>query len=193
MTRRSGWSLNHLVVLLLAGAFTQLLIEVRYFHHEVLREHAIAWAPIAYSALMLVAIAIAAPFWDRGGRRALFWALAPAPVIGPVGYWFHNDGRPLQGLENELAAWARPIGLPEVEGRHQEATAGPARGDRSGHEPRAAEESRGTDPHRGEEAAHDDEGGPPALAPLAIAGLGLLGMLACARRFQPEHTGSRVE
>jgi len=161
MIGRSGWTLNHLVVLLLMGAFALLLIEVRSLHHAVLREHAIAWAPIAYSGLMLVAIAIAVPLWDRGGRRALFWAFAPALVIGPVGCWFHNDGRPLHGLGRELAAWARPIGPP------------------------AGEESQESGAQPAHEDAPEDEGGPPALAPLAIAGLGLLGMLACARRFQP--------
>jgi hypothetical protein len=175
------------------GAFALLLIEDRYLHHEVLREHAIAWTPIVYSGLMLVAIAVGIVFWDRGGRRILFWAFAPALVIGPVGYWFHNEGRPLQGLERELSAWARPIGPSGAEGRRQEATSGPAEGGRSGREPRAAEEGRGAGPHQGHDEGHKAGGEPPALAPLAIAGLGLLRLLACARRFQPEPAGSRVE
>jgi hypothetical protein len=37
--------------------------------------------------------------------------------------------------------------------------------------------------HHHEEAALQ---APPVLAPLAFAGLGLLGMLSCARRFQPD-------
>src|SRR5262249_61940251 len=109
MDGRSGWTLNHLVTLLLMGAFALLLIEVRYFHHEVLREHSIAWTPIVYGGLLLVAIAVELVTWARGGRRGLFWRFSPALVIGPIGYWFHNEGRPLQGLERELAEWARPL------------------------------------------------------------------------------------
>jgi hypothetical protein len=35
-----------------------------------------------------------------------------------------------------------------------------------------------------------DEDKPPALAPLAFAGFGILGALACAKRFQPPAPGS---
>jgi hypothetical protein len=35
-----------------------------------------------------------------------------------------------------------------------------------------------------------DEEKPPAFAPLAFAGFGLLGLLVCAKRFQPTDTGN---
>jgi hypothetical protein len=34
-----------------------------------------------------------------------------------------------------------------------------------------------------------DEDKPPALAPLAFAGFGILGALACTKRFQPSTSG----
>ena len=37
-----------------------------------------------------------------------------------------------------------------------------------------------------------DEEKPPALAPLAFAGFGLLGALACSKRFQPPHSASKA-
>jgi len=169
MAGKTGWTLNHAVVLILAGGFALLLIEVRYLHQEVLREHRIAWAPIVYSGLMLAASLVALPLWDRGGRRALFWAFLPALVIGPTGFWFHNHGQPWQGVKTELAAWSHPVGGAEDAG------------------------SQGAGAHGGDhDEGNADEGGPPALAPLAIAGLGLLGMAACARRSQPEPAGTPI-
>jgi hypothetical protein len=160
---------NRIVIIVLLGAFALLLIEVRYLHDEVLKEHRISWTPIVYSGVVLVAGILALFFWDRGGRRLLFWVFAPALVIGPVGWWFHNDGQPWQGLKRELAVWAHPLGGESPTGHE-----GHAEGARS-----AADTAAGDDVMEG-------SGGPPALAPLMIAGLGLLGMLACARRFQPE-------
>jgi hypothetical protein len=123
-----------------------------------------------YSGLLIAVIILAFPLWESGGRRAIFWAFAPALLVAPVGYWFHNDGRPLQGLERELAVWAPPARQTEDK------------------------QSPGANPLQGDAADKQAQGSePPALAPLAIAGLGLLGMFACARRFQPEAAPLPIE
>ncbi|MGC8638574.1 MAG: hypothetical protein ACP5XB_01705 [Isosphaeraceae bacterium] len=49
-------------------------------------------------------------FWERGGRRLLCWLFAPAVVIGPIGWYVHNDGKPLERLRKELAVWKHPFG-----------------------------------------------------------------------------------
>jgi hypothetical protein len=156
MSRQRFWSLNRLVVLVLVGGFATLLVEIRALHQDVLGEHRIAWAPIVYSGVMAVAGLVGLLTWERGGRRLLFWAFALGLVIGPVGFWYHNGGHPVRGVEQALAAWRKPVG------------------DSSG-EDKAFES--------GAEGEHASA--PPTLAPLAFAGLGMLGMLACSRRLQP--------
>ena len=71
-------------------------------------------------------------------------------------------------MKRELAVWAHPLGGESP----------------AGHEHHAEEASQKADTSAGDDEAPEGGGGPPALAPLAIAGLSLLGMLACARRFQ---------
>lgn len=85
------WTLNKLVVLALIGAFSTLLFELRFQHQAVLGEHLIAWSPIIYSGLMAIISLAALFFWERGGRRVLFWAFAAALIVGTVGFWQHNE------------------------------------------------------------------------------------------------------
>jgi hypothetical protein len=124
----------------LIWGFGVLLIQVRYDHRSVIGEEAIAWIPIVYSSLMIVASVLGLLFWDRGGRKALFVGFLLATVVGVAGYWFHTNGRLVRSVQHELSAWVRKI---------------------------------------------PDEDKPPALAPLAFTGFGILGALACAKRFQP--------
>lgn len=191
----SKWSLSHFVILVLIGAFALLLLEVRYLHQPVLGEHAIAWTPIAYSGMMTLASAAGLIFWNLGGRRVLFWLFAPAIFIGPIGCWYHNGGRPLQGLKHELDAWTRPVG-------HEHAHAAVKESDQGAHssaagsahptsaKPRGEQVIEADGSEGGSESADDSSGEPPPSAPLAITGLGILGMLACARRLQPGPTSS---
>ncbi|MBX6312232.1 MAG: hypothetical protein IRY99_04835 [Isosphaeraceae bacterium] len=197
--------MSRLIVLVLLGSFALLLIEIRYLHQSVLGDQKIAWTPIVYSGLMLIIGVAGLIGWHHGGRRVLFWAFALGLLVGPLGFWYHNMGHPLVGLRNELAAWTQPVGPAEGEhgpaaggeepapeggghaqgeGHHgeekpspdQEPAAGAAHGEGEGHE---SDQPHG---HGGDHVALE---GPPALAPLSFFGLGLLGMLACARRLQP--------
>ena len=144
MPLQSFLKLNKLLVLVLLGGYVITVLEVRYVHDDILKEHRIAWTPIIYSLTMALLGAVALAFWERGGRRVLFWGFALGMVIGPLGFWLHTGGHPFQGVLSLLSVWARPIG------------------------------------------AEEGPGGPPALAPLSLSGLGMLGMLACARRFQTD-------
>jgi hypothetical protein len=106
----------------------------------VVGEDAIAWIPIVYSILMIVASAVGLLLWNRGGRQVLFVGFLIAIAVGLTGFWFHTNGRLVRAVQHEFSAWVRKI---------------------------------------------PDEDKPPALAPLAFAGFGILGALACAKRFQP--------
>ena len=127
------------------GGFAILLVQVRYDHRSVVAGEAIAWVPIVYSSLMIVASVLGLLLWSRGGREALFVGFLLAILVGLVGYWFHTNGRLVRSVQHELSAWVRKI---------------------------------------------PDEDKPPALAPLAFAGFGILGALACAKRFQPPTSSS---
>jgi hypothetical protein len=117
-----------------------VLVQVRFDHRSVMGEDAIAWIPIIYSILIMVASVVGLLLWNRGGRQVLFVGFLIAILVGLTGFWFHTNGRLVRSVQHEFSAWVRRI---------------------------------------------PDEDKPPALAPLAFAGFGILGALACAKRFQP--------
>ena len=171
------WTLNKWIALGILGAFATLLLELRFDHRHVLGEHWQAWAPLIYSGIMLVAGSIALARWERGGRVVLFWGFALALAVGSVGFWMHTMGQPVKNVERILAAWSQPI---NAEHEHNQSSEG-------AHTEDAHTQSQDK-PNESAEGGHSEAAleKPPVLAPLAFCGLGLLGMLACARRFQPE-------
>jgi hypothetical protein len=135
------WTLNKVLVLLLASAFLGLTGDLRYEHVDKVRHYWTAWIPIVYSGAMVVVCLLCLLLWDRRGREALFYAFALSLVVGLLGFWLHNQGHLLRDLASVLEAWTRF--------EHHANT-------------------------------------PPTLAPLSFCGLGVLGMLACAARFQAQ-------
>ncbi len=93
-------------MLLLLAAYVGLFLDIRYDHNHVLRHWTIAWAPIVYSAVMVVAGAVSLAFWDKGGRATMLWLFAAGAIVGVVGFWLHNMGHPISGLGVMLAPWA---------------------------------------------------------------------------------------
>ncbi len=166
--RRNGWSLNQWIVLFALGGLLGLLLEIRYTHREVLGEHPLSWTPLIYSGLMLIAGILALIWWNKGGRKILFWCFAVGLIVGPLGLWLHTGKKPIQGLSRELSAWSMPV--------H-----GGDESDHAGDNKSSGEQSSGEQHHHGGAALQH----PPVLAPLSFFGLGVLGMLACASRFQP--------
>jgi hypothetical protein len=122
------------------AGFGIVLVQVRFDHRSVVGEDALAWIPIVYSVLMIIASGVGLLLWRHGGRQVLLFGFLLAIVVGLAGFWYHTNGRLVRSVQHEFSAWVRKI---------------------------------------------PDEDKPPALAPLAFAGFGLLGALACARRFQP--------
>jgi hypothetical protein len=139
------WTLNKAIVLVLTLGFGVILVQVRFDHRSVIRENAVAWIPIVYSILIIIASVAGLLFWSRGGRQVLLVGFLLAILVGLTGFWFHTDGRLIRSVQHEFSAWVRKI---------------------------------------------PDEDKPPALAPLAFAGLGILGALACTKRFQRPVSGS---
>lgn len=170
------WTLNKLIVLALIGAFATLMFELRFQHQMVLGEHTIAWTPIIYSGLMIVLSFIALFLWERGGRQLLFWAFAVALVVGTVGFWQHNEEHFGERIAGVFTVWGKSA--PE---HHQNENSG----DSHGAESKGGEHSTGgNDEHQADNHQKEESLLPPVFAPLTFAGLGILGMLACARRFQ---------
>jgi hypothetical protein len=151
VSKASVWTLNRLLVVLLLGGFIVTVLEVRYEHQEILKDHRIAWTPIVYSLVMVVGGAVSLAFWGRGGRQVLLAGFAAGLLVGATGVWLHSGGKPLEAIKPLLSAWTLPVG-----------------------------------------ESSEDGGGPPALAPAAFIGLGAIGVLACAKRFQADraHEGA---
>jgi hypothetical protein len=139
MKNSRNLNLNKLIVLILMGGFVVLLTQVRYDHRMVVKENGIAWTPIVFSILMVIACVFGLTFWNRGGRQILLFGFIIAVGVGLLGFWFHTKGHLFRGVGHELSAWVRKI---------------------------------------------PGEDKPPALAPFAFVGFGLLGWVACSKRFQ---------
>lgn len=101
-----NWTLNQWVLLLLLAGYVGLLLEIRYDHNHVLRYAKIAWTPIVYSAVMIVAGAVSLSAWDGWGRPLMLWLFAAGLIVGLVGFWLHNGGHPLEGLGRMFSPWA---------------------------------------------------------------------------------------
>lgn len=103
---RTTWTLNRWVVLLLLAGYVGLFLEIRYDHNKVLMRKSIAWTPIIYSAVMIVAGAISLAFWDSWGRTVMLWLFAAGVGVGLLGFWLHNTGHPFEGIGTMLSTWA---------------------------------------------------------------------------------------
>lgn len=192
ITQPSSWTLNRLIVLVLLGAFVGLLLEIRYTHRHVLGEHSLSWTPLIYTSLMVLLGALGLGLWERGGRRMLLAGFALAFVVGLLGFWLHTMGNPLAGLRRELSAWAMPIETPaKKEPNGKQAQSDEAKHHETlGSTDTAAKKQDTTESdsaeHGNDHAHHATTDQPPVFAPLCFLGLGLLGVLACLPRFQPE-------
>jgi uncharacterized membrane protein len=133
--------LARVLILLLAGGFMGLMLDIRVEHVDVVRERAIGWVPIIYSGVMGIACLVAVIFWNKTVRLIMLPLFLIALIVGGMGFYFHSHGNIVKVIRTTEAAW--------------------------------------TDPNM----EHPDA--PPQLAPLAFAGLGVIGSLASLRRFNP--------
>jgi hypothetical protein len=161
MQKSSFWTLNKLIVLLALGAFFMLMMELRFEHMDALGDHWQAWIPIVFSGVMIVVGIWGLYFWDRGGRKVLFWAFAISIIVGLLGVWFHDKGDPWKSVTVVAEAWQAPIlkhPKPNISETPSAPTPAPANPPKKKKKPK------------------------PPLAPLSFSGMGLLGMLACWKK-----------
>jgi hypothetical protein len=133
------WPLPRVLVLLLAGAFVGLMMDIRVEHVDAVHDHSVAWLPIIYCAVMTVASLGTCIFWNDVMRRMMIVLFLLAFVIGGTGFYLHNHGKVSRVIKSSINAWIDP------------------------------------------DMNHSDA--PPQLAPLSFAGLGMIGILACLKRF----------
>ncbi|MEO6906259.1 MAG: hypothetical protein ABI210_00060 [Abditibacteriaceae bacterium] len=157
MQKISFWPLNKLIVLLALGGYFMFLMELRFEHMDVLGERWQSWIPLVYSAIMIVICVWGLWFWKRAGRKVLFWAFAASIIVGLLGVWFHDKGKPWKSITVVVQAWQAPI--VKEEGEKAKPLPGATKSD-------------------GKKEKEKEKPNPP-LAPLSFAGIGLLGMLAC--------------
>jgi hypothetical protein len=134
--------LSRVLILLLAGGFAGLMMDIRVEHVDAVRERSIAWLPIIYSGVMAIACGAGFVFWSKTARLILMPLFLLAFIIGGMGFYFHNEGNLKEVLKNSVNAWTDPT--------------------------------------------MDHPDGPPQVAPLSFAGLGMIGILASLKRFNSE-------
>lgn len=170
------WTLNKLIVLILIGAFAGLLLEIRSEHQDILGRHAIGWSPIAYSGLMIIIGILGLIFWQGWGRHLLFWAFAVGLIVGTVGFWQHNEENFGKKIAYVFSVW----------GKSTEKHRSTEQNEKSEAEENHSSTGATQEPRATNNLSDKAPIIPPVFAPLTFAGLGLIGMLACAGRFQRE-------
>jgi hypothetical protein len=128
--------------------------DVRVEHNQVIRETWHAWIPIIFSFAMLIVIPIGLYMWGRSGRKILLTCFALSAVVGIAGFVFHMKENPAGAVQHTISVLQQP---PAVSNNDRV----------TGNIPKAP-------PKRGQHW-------PPLLAPLAFAGLGLIGMVCCTK------------
>ena len=86
------WPLSRILILILAGGFSGLMVDIRVEHVEAVRDHSIAWVPIIYAGFMTGACLLAAIFWNRTARRTMIPLFLLAFIVGGMGFYFHSHG-----------------------------------------------------------------------------------------------------
>ena len=99
------WPLARVLMFCLSGAFFGLMCDVRIEHVEVVHEHAIAWTPIVFAAVMTLACFVSTVWWNRTTMRVMIPLFILAIIVGAVGFYLHNDGHVLDVVKTVIAAW----------------------------------------------------------------------------------------
>jgi hypothetical protein len=102
------WPLTRVLILILAGAFASLMIDIRVEHVDVVREQSVAWLPIIYSGIMTIACLLAFLFWNKSARRVLLPLFLLALIVGSLGFYFHNHGHLKKVIVTSVNAWTDP-------------------------------------------------------------------------------------
>lgn len=147
-----------MIAILLCG-FLMSAIEARFLHREAVSEESAAWIPTLVSWLGVGACALGMSR-SKVAHRIAMAALALVATSGLLGLYFHTKLRPDAFLEL--------VGV-----RRSVSSASEREGDGDDDD----------EPSFGRTNAEtESESSPPALAPLSLTGLSLLGLLAIRQR-----------
>jgi len=105
ISRNSFWTLNKILILILAAVFFGLFVDLRYEHVDKIRHHWQAWIPIAYSGIMAISCLVGVLRWESKAREALFYAFTVGIFVGLFGFWLHNHGHIITDVSKVLLAW----------------------------------------------------------------------------------------
>jgi predicted membrane metal-binding protein len=105
---RDRWPLARVLILILAGGFPGLMVDIRVEHVDAVREYSVAWLPIIYCGLMTVACSVALRLWNRTARLIMLPLFVMAFVIGGLGFYFHNQGDVKKVIATSIHAWTDP-------------------------------------------------------------------------------------
>jgi hypothetical protein len=103
--RASQWNLPRFLMLLLAGMFVGLMMDIRVEHVEVVHEKTVAWLPIFFSAIMAVVSFAAFIFWNRAMRWLILLLCIGSMAVGLTGTYLHSHGYPNRILNTSIRSW----------------------------------------------------------------------------------------
>lgn len=152
-------------LLVLVVGFLISAVEVRFLHREAVREEAVAWIPTISSVVGMVACCVAL-LKSRKAAVVATVALLCVAISGGVGLYFHTKFQPAAFMALFQGSSTAKAGEPAGSGSS---------------ETRESEEGA-TENFEQAMQEVESEGSAPALAPLSLAGLALLGMLAATDR-----------
>src|SRR5580698_10386830 len=107
-SNRDSLPLPRVLIFILANGFLGLMVDIRIEHVDAVRDHAIAWLPIIYSAFMTLACLVAFVFWNKTSRVIMILLFLTAFVVGGMGFYFHNHGSIKKVIETSVGAWTDP-------------------------------------------------------------------------------------
>jgi hypothetical protein len=101
------WPLSRVLILLLAGGFAGLMVDIRVEHVDAVREHTVAWLPILYAGFMTIACLVAVIRWSKAARTAMIALFLAALAVGGIGFYFHTHGNVRNVVKTSINAWTR--------------------------------------------------------------------------------------
>lgn len=82
---------DKLILLVLAGGFLMLAVEIRYMHREVIADHWQGVIPLVFAPLAVVACGLAIT-GSRFGRWVCSLFMVLGVGVGALGAWLHSEG-----------------------------------------------------------------------------------------------------
>ena len=106
--KRTAWPLSRLVMLIMAGMYVGLLLDIRVEHVEAVHEHRIAWLPIVFSAVTCVISLLATVLWGKATRRIATVFFVGSIAVGLTGVYLHTHGHPIRIMNTTKRSWTEP-------------------------------------------------------------------------------------